>query len=219
MYEHLVYPFIISLANILTTNPVHSDSWVLDETHVLWTFIQILNLPCLFLIVQMLPIYHPVQQPMAQPPPPQLLYPPHLAPPGMLAYHHSHHPHHAPPSSTLAYTHSLMRPHHHPHHHPHHMPPPHPHYSSTLDAALLHPSEQPHRMHRGARGGGSNTAAASRRRKSDSDRNGNGGVSNPAFVYHGLDRAIADSFLKEQERQNVSIECTSLSGRGADVAM
>lgn len=63
------------------------------------------------------------------------------------------------------------------------------------------------------------SAAAARRRKSESDRNGGAGISNPAFVYHGLDRAIADSFLEQQERQNASIECTSLSGRGADVAM
>lgn len=153
---------------------------------------------------QLLPVYNPTH--MQQP---QMLYPMHLAPPGMLPYHHPHsHPHHP-------YTASLMRgmphPHHQYPHHPHHPHVPH----HQLDAALLHPSggvgiAKSARQQRGAR-----------RRKSESDRTAaaNNGTANPAFVYHGLDRAIADSFLEQQERQNVSMDCTSLSGRGADVRM
>lgn len=31
-------------------------------------------------------------------------------------------------------------------------------------------------------------------------------MNNAAFVYTGMDRAIADSFLEQQERQNISLD-------------
>ena len=58
----------------------------------------------------------------------------------------------------------------------------------------------------------------SARRKSESDMDEN----RQAFKYTGLDRAIADSFLEQQEKQNVSLDCNSINengGKCADIAM
>lgn len=56
------------------------------------------------------------------------------------------------------------------------------------------------------------------RRKSESDMAAD--KTRKAFTYTGLDRAIADSFLEQQEKQNgSSMDCTSLNGKCEDVAM
>lgn len=57
------------------------------------------------------------------------------------------------------------------------------------------------------------------RRKSESDMAA-ADKTRKAFTYTGLDRAIADSFLEQQEKQNgSSMDCTSLNGKCKDVVM
>lgn len=146
-----------------------------------------------------MPMYH-------GPPPPQMLYPPHLAPPGMMPY---------APSNGYAQS-TLIRPPPHPmHHHPSHYP--------VAASDLQYVSDQ-HRIHQHQKAVQEKRARRSRR-KSESDKAAEkrAAATTAAFTYTGLDRTIADNFLEHQQAKQTSSspEGSSLHamGRGGDVAM
>lgn len=134
-----------------------------------------------------------------------MLYPPHLAPPGMMPY--------APSSGGYAQS-TLVRPP--PHHHPHY----------PVAADRQYATDHQHRLavQHQQRAVQQEKRARRSRRKSESDKAAEQRAV-AAFTYTGLDRTIADSFLEHQQAKQTgsssSPEGSSLhgGGRGGDVAM